>query len=166
MPYNLRSSSQYRHWGTKWMARPYLDTKNARSSRWIVFSLFFTLGVTLKIKSGWKKGVFIFQRSKNVRSIRTIETIDSSLHYRNCYRCFIFTIDIAALTSRFIDSSMYCYSLMFNMINVSCWVSFLYTCRKYIFQQTLEWANITNSPVQKIITSEFSNIATRQTQVF
>ena len=51
-------------------------------SRWIVLSIFFTFI--------WvEKGVFIFQTSLNVRSI---ETIDSSLHYHNCYQYFIFTI--------------------------------------------------------------------------
>ena len=43
----LRSSGQYRYWGTQWMARLYWwfknqDAKNARCSRWIVFSFFFT----------------------------------------------------------------------------------------------------------------------------
>ena len=94
----LRSSSQCRYWGAQWMARPYWwfknqDAKNARCSRWIVFSFFVTFIETLKIKSGWQKGVFIFQRSSNVRSVQTIETIDSLLHYRNCCQCFIFTIN-------------------------------------------------------------------------
>ena len=40
------------------------DAKNAKCSRWIVFSFFFYLFVALKIKSGWKKGVFIFQEVK------------------------------------------------------------------------------------------------------
>ena len=42
------------------MARPYWwfknqDAKNATRRRWIVFSFFFTVIVTLKIKSRWKK---------------------------------------------------------------------------------------------------------------
>ena len=67
------------------------DAKNARCSRWIVFSFFFTLIVSLKMKSGRKKES-ILQRSLSVIGI---ETIDSSLHYRNCYRCLIFTIDLS-----------------------------------------------------------------------
>ena len=54
------------------MARPYWwfknqDAKNARCSRWIVCSFFFTFMVTLKIKSGWKK-VSLF--SKYVRRFK------------------------------------------------------------------------------------------------
>ena len=37
----------------------------------------------------------VFQRSQNVRSIETIKTIDSLLHYRDCYQ----PIAIAALIS-------------------------------------------------------------------
>ena len=61
-----RSSSQYRYWGTQWMALPYWwfknqDAKNARCNRWIVFSFFFIFIVTLRVKSGWKK-VFLFSK--------------------------------------------------------------------------------------------------------
>ena len=61
---NLRSSSQYRYWGTQWMAWPYCwfknqNAKNARYmySRRIVLGFFFTFI--------WvEKGVFIFQQVK------------------------------------------------------------------------------------------------------
>ena len=50
-----------------------------------------------------KKGAFIFQRSQNVTSIETIKTINSSLHYHDCYQCFIcwvFTFLIEVWVSR------------------------------------------------------------------
>ena len=67
----------------------------------------FLLSFLPLLWSSWaeKRKCLYFPKKLNVRSI---ETIDTSLRYRNCYRCFIFTIDPA---SRLIDSSMYCYSL-------------------------------------------------------
>ena len=52
------------------------------------------------------KGVFIFQRCLNVRSIESIETIDSSLHYRYCYGYFIFTIDPSLSPHKHRDASI------------------------------------------------------------
>ena len=40
-------------------------------------------------------GALISLKNQNVRSIETVETIDSSLHYGDCYQCFIFAIDLS-----------------------------------------------------------------------
>lgn len=41
--------------------------------------------------------------------LTSAETIETSLHYRNCYRCFIFTVDPWLSHAQLIDSSMYWY---------------------------------------------------------
>ena len=71
MPYTLRNVPEVvvntgteEHYGWRDSGGSRIKTlKNARCRRWIVFRFFFTFTVTLKINSGWKKGVFIFQRS-------------------------------------------------------------------------------------------------------
>ena len=54
----------------------------------------------LKNQRWVKKGAFIFHRGQNVRSIETIKTIDSSLHYGYCYQCFIFASTDLSLSQR------------------------------------------------------------------
>ena len=57
-----------------------------------LFLVSFYLYCDLQNPRWVEKGVFIFQRSSSVRSIEPIETIDSLLHYCNCYQCFLFII--------------------------------------------------------------------------
>ena len=101
------------YWGTQWMARLYWwfknqDAKNARCSRWIAFGFFFTLIVSLKMKSGRKRCLYFTKKLKcyryrNYRWFATLSQLLSMFHFHRR--------SIAALTSRFIDSSMYCHNL-------------------------------------------------------
>ena len=43
---------------------------------------------------GKKKVPLFFQKSQNVRRMETIETIDSSLHYHDCYQHVLFLLSI------------------------------------------------------------------------